>query len=272
MRPACRAAARFCLILLATGPAACAGGEPDVPYVPTPQPVVGAMLTMAEAGPGDVVYDLGAGDGRFVIAAVRDFNVDRAVGIDIDPARVKEARANAAKAGVSARTEFIQGDIFEADFSEASVVTLYLLPDLNTKLRPRLLEQLEPGTRVVSHRFDMDGWEPDMHRVIHLSDIYLWTVPAEAGGTWTGTADGESVTLNIRQSFQEVSGRLTGLGDELRIRNGRLDGRDLSFTAERAETGETAEVRFDGTVSGGAIEGTLDLEDRSLRVTLTPAP
>ncbi|WP_202842142.1 SAM-dependent methyltransferase [Luteimonas saliphila] len=151
--------------------------EPDVVYVPTPQPVVEAMLELAGVGAGDVLYDLGSGDGRIPIAAARRFGI-RAVGIDIEPVRIREANANARAAGVTDLVSFRQEDLFESDFSEATVVTLYLLPSLNQKLRPRLLAELEPGTRIVSHAFDMgDDWPPEQTRRVDSSVIHMWTVP-----------------------------------------------------------------------------------------------
>lgn len=150
----------------------------DVPYVPTPQPVVDRMLEMAEVDENDVVYDLGSGDGRIVIRAAETYG-SRGVGIEIDPERVQNARENAKEAGVSDLVEFRQGDLFEADISEATVVTLYLLPEINLKLRPLLFEQLEPGTPVVSHGFDMDAWEPDETDAVNANRIYRWTIPEE---------------------------------------------------------------------------------------------
>ncbi len=151
--------------------------EPDVIYVPTPQPVVDAMLELAKVGPDDVLYDLGSGDGRIPITAAKRFGI-HAVGIDINPARIREANANAEEAGVTDLVTFIEGDMFDAWISEASVVTLYLLQSLNVKLRPKLLSELKPGTRIVSHSFDMaNEWEPEETREIDGSKIYLWTVP-----------------------------------------------------------------------------------------------
>lgn len=151
--------------------------EPDVVYVPTPEPVVEAMLELAGVGEDDVLYDLGSGDGRIPIAAAKKFGI-RAVGIDIDPVRVREATANAKAAGVSHLVTFRQEDLFQSDFSEATVVTLYLLQSLNQKLRPKLLSDLEPGTRIVSHAFDMgEIWEPEQTREVDSSTIHLWTVP-----------------------------------------------------------------------------------------------
>jgi len=151
--------------------------NPDVIYVPTPQEVVEKMLEVANVKKGDVLYDLGSGDGRIPVTAAKKFGI-RAVGIDIDPERIREANENAKKNGVEGLVKFRNEDLFRADFREASVVTLYLLPDLNVKLRPKLWRELKPGTRIVSHQFDMGDWKPE--KTIDLSGrtIYFWTVPA----------------------------------------------------------------------------------------------
>jgi len=150
--------------------------DPDVIYVPTPHAVVDAMLAMANVRDGDVLYDLGSGDGRIPVAAAQKFDV-RAVGIDIDPQRIREANANAQQAGVTDKVSFRQEDLFKTDFSDATVVTLYLLDRLNEKLRPRLLAELKPGTRIVSHAFRMGDWEPEKSQEVNGSMIYFWTVP-----------------------------------------------------------------------------------------------
>lgn len=159
-----------------------ANRKPDVIFVPTPHEVVAAMLEMAQLREGDVLYDLGSGDGRIPIAAARKYNV-RAIGIDIDPDRIEEARANARSAGVADRVTFRQQDLFKADFSEATVVTLYLLDSLNEKLRPRLLSELRPGTRIVSHAFRMGDWAPQQSRKVDGQMIYFWQVPARDAST-----------------------------------------------------------------------------------------
>jgi cyclopropane fatty-acyl-phospholipid synthase-like methyltransferase len=148
----------------------------DVPFVPTPERVVEKMLEVAKVSPKDVVYDLGSGDGRIVIAAAKKHGA-RAVGIDIDPERIKEARDNARRAGVSDRVEFRQEDLFKADFSEATVVTMYLLTGVNQRLRPKLLAELKPGTRLVSHAFDMGDWKPTQTHKVGTSTVYYWVVP-----------------------------------------------------------------------------------------------
>lgn len=149
---------------------------PDVIYVPTPEDVVEAMLKLGEVKKGDVLYDLGSGDGRIPIAAAKQFGV-RGTGIDIDPERIREANANAEKAGVTGLVTFKQEDLFEADFSDATVVTLYLLDSLNEKLRPKLLAELKPGTRIVSHAFRMGDWKPEQTVTVGPRTIYRWTVP-----------------------------------------------------------------------------------------------
>jgi len=161
-------------------PAKAPARNPDVIYVPTPQEVVDEMLKVAKVGKGDVLYDLGSGDGRIPVTAAKRFGI-RAVGIDIDPDRIQEARENARKNGVEKLVTFRNEDLFETDFREATVVTLYLLPDLNVKLRPRLLKDLKPGTRIVSHQFDMGDWKPERTIDLNGRTIYFWTVPSRKG-------------------------------------------------------------------------------------------
>jgi precorrin-6B methylase 2 len=151
---------------------------PDVIYVPTPEVVVEAMLQVAKVGKGDVLYDLGSGDGRIPIMAAQKFGIARGIGIDINPDRIKEANANLRKAGVGNRVRFINADLFESNFSEATVVTLYLLPSLNLKLLPKLLKEVKPGTRVVSHAFDMGSWQPEQALDLDGRKVFFWTIPA----------------------------------------------------------------------------------------------
>jgi ribosomal protein L11 methylase PrmA len=150
---------------------------PDVIYVPTPPEVVSAMLKVAKVGPNDVVYDLGCGDGRIVVTAVKDFGAKSGVGIDIDPQRIAEARENAKTAGVADKVKILEADLFETDISEATVVTLYLLPSLNVKLQPKLMKELKPGTRIVSHAFDMGDWAPEQELDVDGRKVYFWTIP-----------------------------------------------------------------------------------------------
>jgi tRNA G37 N-methylase Trm5 len=170
------------LVLLAAAPVAAQETRrtqaPDVIFVPTPYEVVEEMLRLAQVKKGDVLYDLGSGDGRIPVTAAKKYGI-RAVGVDIDPERIMEAKENARKNGVTGLVQFRQEDLFKTDFHEASVVTLYLLPDLNVKLRPRLLAELKPGTRIVSHQFDMGTWKPEKKIELNGRTVYLWTVPAK---------------------------------------------------------------------------------------------
>ena len=206
-------------------PAAVAEDDLDVPYVPTPRRVVAAMLDLAELTPDDYLIDLGSGDGRIpVMAAQRGA---RALGVDIDPDRVAEANLAAQVAQVETRARFRRQDLFDTPLREASIVTMYLLPQINMRLRPRLMTELRPGTRILSHNFTLGDWTPDATREIDASHVYLWIVPAVAEGRWA--LEGGTVgTLELEQQFQQVSGTLDGraLGDV------SLRGRHLRFTAD----------------------------------------
>lgn len=163
--------------------------SPDVVFVPTPHEAVDAMLKVAKVGKGDVVYDLGSGDGRIPIMAVQKYNAARAVGIDINPERIKEAQANLKAAGVGDRVRFLNEDLFEANISDATVVTLYLLPSLNLKLIPKLLSELKPGTRIVSHAFDMGSWKPEQTLKANGSPVHFWTIPAKGTPEYTAAVE-----------------------------------------------------------------------------------
>jgi predicted O-methyltransferase YrrM len=162
-------------------PTTTTAASPDVVYVPTPEAVVTTMMQLANVKPNDIVYDLGSGDGRIVITAIQKYGAKKGIGIDIDPERIKEAKANATKAGVSDRVTFQQQDLFKTDFSEATVVTLYLLPELNVKLRSQLFKQLKPGTRIVSHDFDMGDWKPEKTVKVkgptREHTVFFWRIP-----------------------------------------------------------------------------------------------
>ena len=174
--------ARICvaliLVLLTAAPVGAQQPEvqKDVPYVPTPTEVVEAMLKLGNVRHGEIHYDLGCGDGRIVVMALEKFGVARATGYDIDPERIKEANENAKNAGVAGKSRFILGNLFDADFRDADIVTLYLLPEVNLKLRPKLLKDLKVGARIVSHQFDMGEWQPDKKISVDWRTIYMWTV------------------------------------------------------------------------------------------------
>ena len=176
-----------CSLMLAAAPLAAQQGDVhrDVPYVPTPPDVVEAMLNLGGVKKGDIMYDLGCGDGRIVIMAAQKFGAT-GTGVDIDPERIKEAEENAKQAGVTGRVRFLRMNLFDADFHDATVVTLYLLPEVNLKLRPKLLKELKVGTRIVSHQFDMGDWKPDKKVDMDWRTLYLWTVTEKAKAEFGG--------------------------------------------------------------------------------------
>jgi hypothetical protein len=225
----------------------------DAPYIATDYQVVDAMLAMAEVRPDDEVIDLGSGDGRILIAAARSHGA-HGLGVDIDPQRVREAEANARAAGVAHRVRFRRQDLFDTPLEEADVVTLYLTREVNLRLRPRILAQMRPGTRVVSHDYDMGEWRPDRRERVGSANIYLWIVPARVDGRWTLTATaagGErSATIELRQRFQEVDGELVADGVRRRIEQGRLSGARIRFIADLGDGRRT----FEGEVRDGRIE------------------
>jgi SAM-dependent methyltransferase len=220
----------------------------DVVWVPTNDALVKRMLTMADVKPNDLVYDLGAGDGKIAIAAARDFGA-RAVGVEYNPDMVKLAQCYAKAEGVANRVRIIQGDIFETDFSSATVVTLYLLPELNRRLRPTILK-MKPGTRVVSHSFLMDDWEPDVSSSTSDGQAYFWIVPADVAGAWTFQAANskERFEARITQTFQQITG--TAGARKRALREAKLRGDQIQFTFDD----ENGPVKVDGRVNGNRIE------------------
>lgn len=256
----------------------------NAPYVPTPYSTVHKMLDLAKAGPGDVIYDLGSGDGRIPISAVERYGVARATGIEINPELVRISNENAKKAGVADRARFMTADIFKTDFSDATIVTLYLLQDLNIELQPRLLKELKPGTRIVSHRFDLGSWPHDGYASIdenpplsNLADddansLFLWIVPADASGRWLLTAGGETFPLRLSQVFQEVEGTIEAFGRAAKLDEGRLTGERFRFAAEAMRGERRVPLRFDGLVKGRAMTGTLSIDGRDMTATGVPAP
>jgi precorrin-6B methylase 2 len=227
----------------------------DVPYVPTPHEVVAKMLEVTNVGPGDYVIDLGSGDGRIVIAAAERGAVGH--GIDLNPKRVEEAETNAMKAGVSDRVIFLEGDLFKADISEATVITMYLLSSVNLKLRPVLLEQLRPGTRIVSHSFSMGEWEADEHVQVDNRHVYYWVIPAKVGGTWEWTSNGQRFTMNASQEFQKINIKLTAGNRNFSIQEPQLIGERVSFAA--VDRGNGNRYLFNGRVEDERITGTVQV-------------
>ncbi|NLZ79003.1 MAG: class I SAM-dependent methyltransferase, partial [Gammaproteobacteria bacterium] len=180
----------------------------DVPYVPSDEKIVYAMLDLAQVNSQDILYDLGCGDGRIVVAAAMERNT-RGVGIDIDPMRITEAIEYAGHSGVEHLTHFFEGDLLDVDFSDATVVTLYLLDLVNLELRPRLLDELRPGTRIVSHAFDMGDWKADQRQSCGSINIYQWIVPAKVAGTWEWlSTDGNTYRVELKQKYQRVTGKV----------------------------------------------------------------
>jgi len=235
----------FVLLLLASSPGMAAEDTfSSVPFITTPDEVVEHMLSLAGTRADDLVVDLGSGDGRIVIAAARQFGA-RGLGIELDAALVAASRENARKAGVADRVSIVQGDVLRADFSQATVVTVYLLPDLMSQLQPRFVAELKPGTRIVSHSFRMTGWRPDRAENIRIagphpgqgdeSTLYLWVVPAEVRGTWSGGGR----RVRIEQSFQEI--------DVEGATRASLSGSEISW--------ESPQGRFHGRVQGERIVG-----------------
>jgi len=222
----------------------------DVPYVPTPQHVVDRMLTIARVNKDDFVMDLGCGDGRMLVTATSKFGAKGGHGVDINPQRIKEANANAAKAGVTGKVKFEIRDLFTLPIDQANVLTLYLLPSVNLKLRPRILDEMKPGSRVVSHDFNMDDWRPDFFEALDGHDIYYWVVPAKIEGEWAIKAAGGEFTLNVQQKFQYFVGSLRNASSERMIRMGRINGDRITFIAEGE--GGASEI-FSGRVSGASM-------------------
>jgi SAM-dependent methyltransferase len=216
----------------------------DVVWVPTPQALVDKMLDMAKLTPNDYVIDLGSGDGRTVITAAK--RGAKALGIEYNPDMVELSKRNAAKEGVSDRATFMKADLFESDFSQAQVITMFLLPSINMKLRPKILD-LKPGTRIVSNSFDMGDWKPDetanVEGCSNWCTAHLWIVPAKVAGSWK-LLKGE---LSVKQTFQMISGTLKN-GNVVSPIEGKLNGDQISFTA--------GNTQYSGRVNGNSIEGT----------------
>lgn len=240
---------------------------PEVPYVPTPYEVVAEMLRIAEVNKDDVLYDLGCGDGRIVIMAAEKMGA-RGVGVDIDLQRIRESRENAKRARVTDKVRFLHQDLFETNISEATVITLYLTSDVNLRVRPKLLRELKPSTRVVSNDFDMGEWEPDktLEVTSDLEDytIYYWIVPANVTGNWEwimpASPGKEHYILHLDQQFQQVNGIVTVGDTKMIIKDAKLRGDRLQLTVDRKVNGRIATMLFEGRVSGNSIEGSVELK------------
>jgi hypothetical protein len=235
------------------------------PYVPTPQTVVDAMLDLARVGPADFVVDLGSGDGRIVLSGATRHKA-RGMGVDIDGELVDRANASARQLGIQDRVTFLQQDVFATDLSQATVLTLYLLPGMMESLRPKLLRELKPGTRIVSHDFDFGEWKPD--RTIEVktdekydltgswtSNVHLWTVPAAVEGAWNGSVAGErngSFVLQVRQRYQHFEGELTRESKVVELKGGQIEGARVRFVATGPGGGSQT---FTGTVNGTRMSG-----------------
>ena len=259
------------LVLLGLG-AACGGpsgpglSSPSVPFVATPPDIGLEMLKLAGVTSNDLVYDLGSGDGRLAIAAASLFGA-RAVGVEIDPKLVQDSREAAARAGVADRVTFIWGDIFKTDLRPATAVTLYLLPEINLRLRPKLLAELRPGTPVVSHNFDMGEWVPDRSLRVIAADgshrLYLWIVPSRIQGAWSLTLsmpDGTATTTTVfEQNFQRFSGILRTATRAVPIVEPSLRGDIIAFSATLDMKPGSRTLRFRGQVAGDTMAGTAEV-------------
>ncbi|MFM9884795.1 MAG: class I SAM-dependent methyltransferase [Burkholderiales bacterium] len=232
----------------------------DVIWVPTPDTLIAKMLVMAKVTPNDFVIDLGSGDGRTVIAAAKIGA--SAQGIEYNPDMVALSAKRAADAGVAAKAKFMKADIFESDFSKATVITMYLLPELNLRLRPKLLE-MKPGTRLVSHAFTMGEWEPDEQATIEGRNAMLWIVPAKAEGSWTlrqSTGNGAAAfDVALTQEFQKLSGSVRQGQHTAKVEDGRINGEQVAFSfvdargAKQRFSGKHTANRMEGSLSGGNV-------------------
>jgi len=258
----------FLTVLAAPSPLFVQEWHLDVPFVPTRPEVVAKMLEMARVGKNDILYDLGCGDGRIVITAAKRYGT-RGVGIDINPERIAESRENAAREGVASLVKFLEQDLFQTDFHEATVVTLYLLSSVNLKLRPILFAQLAPGTRVVSHDFAMDSWKPDDSAVVEANgmthDVYFWLMPANASGSWSWTwpegVKAAPCQLVLDQHFQALTGRLEMAGTDFALIDPELSGDHIGFSIDRVEDGKTVRTEFRGRTVRDTIDGTMTVRD-----------
>ena len=234
----------------------------DVIYEPTSFPILDEMLNLAEVTSEDTVVDLGCGDGRIVIRAAKQRGA-RGIGVDLDPVRIEESMKNAETAGVVGRVRFYEQDLFSADIADATVVMLYLFPEVNLRLRPKLLRDLKPGSRIVSHSHTMGEWDADLIKNVNGHDLHFFVVPANVTGTWRGAdPEGHHLSFKFTQKFQRVQGTMTAGTEVYPIRSCSLKGAHLSFTVERTVEGMKRLLFFEGRVTGETIEGNLVHEGR----------
>lgn len=226
------------------------------PYLPSPPATVDEMLRLADLNRNDIVYDLGSGDGRVVIAAAQKFGA-RGVGIEIDDKLVAQSRANAERAGVGNRVQFLQQDLFQANLAEATVITLYLSPNLNLRLRPALLK-LQPGTRIVSHASDFGDWKPDRRSAIR-KDVRLWFVPARVAGEWRGSLGSRPLDLEFSQRYQEIAASARLDGAAAQVWEASLHADRVRFViVDAPDTANEASLYFEGAIRGTAMEGSVE--------------
>ena len=265
---------RRCLVafvlfaLLASGTRAQSVLGEEVPYIRTPQVVVDKMLDLAEVGPDDFLIDLGSGDGRIVITAAQ-MRGARGFGVELDPKLVEASNAAARNVGVAERVRFFARDLFDTDIREATVLTLYLLPEVNLQLRPRILAQLKPGTRVVSHDWDMGDWQPDAKAVLQglakpvmpigASTVYLWIVPARVAGSWSlqleGASGEEAIEIEFAQRFQEISGVAKRTRGRSLLQSAHLRGAEIRFALIDEARRPSEPLHCFGRVFGDTMEG-----------------
>lgn len=226
--------------------------ELDVPYVPTPMPVVDKMLAFAAPKAGESLIDLGSGDGRIVIEAVKRTRGLTGLGVDIDPQRIREANEGATAAKITDRATFRQEDLFTTDFSKVDILTMYLLPRVNMDLRPKIFQTMKPGARVVSHAFDMGEWKADRFETVDDARVFLWIVPANAAGDWTVPGG----TVAIDQTFQTFTGKGSDAQGAFTIEDGRLNGANATFTQVRGARKINARATFNGDTVTGSLQGT----------------
>ena len=237
--------------LLASRFATPALGQPiptlDVPYVPTPQQVVDRMLEIAKVSGKDFVMDLGCGDGRMLVTAATRFGA-RGFGVDLNPVRIREATDNAARAKVGDKVKFEVRNLFDTPIKDADVLTMYLLPSVNLQLRPRILDEMKPGSRIVSHAFNMSEWEPDHREKVDGREVYFWIVPGKYEGKWTITDGGSKIALNLKQTFQKLEG-VAESGATKGKAQGRIAGEEVRLSV--ALNGQTK--IYAGRVSGDRL-------------------